>query len=111
MRANKIWRVAILGLFLAASTAPAAAAQQEPTTAKEPDPFVVLRQMCDYLKSLQQFSFHSDVTDDQVYLDGKNPVRYRYGNVREAARQASCQRRWGSGEQAVLFRRQDYHPV
>ncbi len=76
MRASKICRVAILGLFLAASTASAAVAQQEPTTAKEPDPFVVLRQMCDYLKSLQQFSFHSDVTDDQVYLDGK---KLQYG--------------------------------
>jgi hypothetical protein len=70
MRANRIWKVAILGLFLAASTVPAAVAQHE-ATEKEPDPFVVLRQMCDYLKSLQQFSFHSEVTDDQVYLDGK----------------------------------------
>ena len=32
--------------------------------------------MCDYLKSLQQFSFHSEVTEDQVYLDGK---KLQYG--------------------------------
>ena len=75
MRANRIWRVAVLGLFLIAGAASATAAQQE-ATANEPDPFVVLRQMCDYLKSLQQFSFHSEVTDDQVYLDGK---KLQYG--------------------------------
>ena len=74
MRANRIWRVAVLSLFLIASAAPAVAQQE--ATAKEPDPFVVLRQMCDYLKSLQQFSFHSEVTDDQVYLDGK---KLQYG--------------------------------
>jgi len=55
--------------------APCAGAQQE-AAAKEPDPFVVLRQMCDYLKSLQQFSFRSEVADDQVYLGGK---KLQYG--------------------------------
>ena len=74
MRANRIWRVAVLSLFLIASAAPAVAQQE--ATANEPGPFVVLRQMCDYLKSLQQFSFHSEVTDDQVYLDGK---KLQYG--------------------------------
>jgi hypothetical protein len=49
---------------------------QEAATAKEPDPLVVLRQMCDYLKSLQQFSYHAEVADDEVYLGGK---KLQYG--------------------------------
>ncbi len=32
--------------------------------------------MCDYLKSLQEFSFHAEVADDQVYLGGK---KLQYG--------------------------------
>jgi hypothetical protein len=75
MRANRIWNVALLGLLLIAGPAQDAAAQQA-ATAKEPDPFVVLLQMCDYLKSLQQFSFRSEVADDQVYLGGK---KLQYG--------------------------------
>jgi len=75
MRANIILRVAILGLFVVSCTAVASMAQAA-ATSKEPDPLVVLRQMCDYLKSLQQFSFHSEVADDQVYLDGK---KLQYG--------------------------------
>ena len=75
MRSNKIWGLALLGIFLMAGPAPTAAAQQTATT-KEPDPLVVLRQMCDYLKSLQQFSFHSEVADDEVYLGGK---KLQYG--------------------------------
>ena len=31
----------------------------------------VLHRMCDYLKSLQQFSFHGDVAYDEVYSGGK----------------------------------------
>ena len=80
-------------------------------TAKEPDPFVVLRQMCDYLKSLQQFSFHSEVTDDQVYLDGK---KLQYGIDMETYVKRPdmfVSMPMGTGEQAVLFRRQDHHPV
>ncbi len=75
MRTNKILRVALLGLFALGCTA-AASMAQEAVPAKEPDPLVVLRQMCDYLKSLQQFSFHSEVMDDEVYLGGK---KLQYG--------------------------------
>jgi hypothetical protein len=46
------------------------AGAQEEATAKEPDPLFILLQMCDYLKSLQQFSFSSEVDDDQVLLGG-----------------------------------------
>ncbi len=75
MRANRIWNGAALGLFLLSCSA-MASAEQAAATAKEPDPLAVLHQMCDYLKSLQQFSFHSEVTDDQVYLGGK---KLQYG--------------------------------
>ena len=75
MRAHRIRMVAILGLFLLSCAVPYAGAQQE-ATAKEPDPFFILLQMCDYLKSLQQFSFRSEVLDDQVYLGGK---KLQYG--------------------------------
>ena len=75
MRINRIWMSALLGLFLVSCPA-VASAEKTAATAKEPDPLVVLRQMCDYLKSLQQFSFHSEVADDQVYLEGK---KLQYG--------------------------------
>jgi hypothetical protein len=50
------------------------AAAQEAATA--PNPVTVIRQMCDYLKSLQQFSFRAEVTNDQVYYEGK---KLQYG--------------------------------
>src|SRR5208337_2654501 len=75
MRANRFRMAAILGLFLLSCTAPCTGSQQG-AEAKEPDPMVILRQMCDYLKSLHQFSFHSEVADDQVYLGGK---KLQYG--------------------------------
>ncbi len=75
MRANRIWMSALLGLLLVSCPA-VASAEQATDTSKEPDPLVVLRQMCDYLKSLQQFSFHSEVADDEVYLGGK---KLQYG--------------------------------
>jgi hypothetical protein len=75
MRASKIWKVAIMGLFLMGCTAAAFGEQAVPRE-KEPDPLVVLKEACDYLKSLQQFSFHSEIIDEQVYLEGK---KLRYG--------------------------------
>jgi hypothetical protein len=75
MRTNKIWKSAITGLFLM-SCAASAYGQQAPAAEKEPDPLVVLKEACDYLKSLQQFSFHSEVIDEQVYNGGK---KLQYG--------------------------------
>lgn len=75
MYLNKIFKVTFLGLFVVSCMVVASMAQAA-DTAKQPDPSVVLRQMCDYLKSLQQFSFHSEVADDQVYLGGK---KLQYG--------------------------------
>jgi hypothetical protein len=36
-----------------------------------PDPNQIVQRMCDYLKSLDRFSFRAEVTDDQVYTGGK----------------------------------------
>ena len=75
MRANRIWRLALLGFLLASCLVPGAGAQQA-ATAREPDPMKFIQQMCDYLKSLKEFYFRSEVTDDQVYYGGK---RLQYG--------------------------------
>jgi hypothetical protein len=37
----------------------------------EPDPLKVLKEMCDFLKSHQQFTYKAEVADDQVYAGGK----------------------------------------
>ena len=76
MRSNRIWGLALLGLFLMSGPVPDAGAQQAAATAKEPDPVVVMQQMCDYLKSIKQFSFRTEVADDQVYKGGK---KLQYG--------------------------------
>ena len=75
MRANRISRLALLGLFLMSSSLPEAAAQQA-ATAPTTNAVAVIRQMCDYLKSLTQFSFRAEVTNDQVYHAGK---KLQYG--------------------------------
>jgi hypothetical protein len=67
--------LALLGLFLASCLAANAGAQQT-ATATESDPMKVMQQTCDYLKSLQQFSFRAEVADDQVHQAGK---KLQYG--------------------------------
>ncbi|WP_295389096.1 DUF2092 domain-containing protein [uncultured Thiodictyon sp.] len=42
-----------------------------PAQAAPPDPNQIVAQMCAYLKSLEQFSYRAEVTDDQVYTGGK----------------------------------------
>jgi hypothetical protein len=77
MQRKTIWMAALFCLCLAVWPMPSAKAQATtPTQSAEPDPFFILLQMCDYLKSLQQFSFRSEVADDQVYLGGK---KLQYG--------------------------------
>ena len=70
MQWMRIWGLALLALFWVSCPAMGAGAQQ---TAKEPapDPMKIMQQMCDTLKSLTQFSFRAEVTDDQVYTGGK----------------------------------------
>ena len=77
MRSTRIWCLALLGFFLVSSPVPEAAAQQAKTA---PNPMAVIRQACDYLKSLKQFSFRAEVTDDQVYYEGK---KLQYGVAME----------------------------
>ena len=49
-----------------------------PATAEKPDPQEVLRRMCDYLKSLKEFSFKGEVTDDHTYSAG-NKLQFAFG--------------------------------
>ncbi len=75
MRKRRIWCLYLLVLFLVSSHISEAAAQQA-ATAPTPNAMTVARQMCDYLKSLQQFSFRAEVTNDRVYHAGK---KLQYG--------------------------------
>jgi hypothetical protein len=50
--------------------------------APEPDPRQVLKQMCDYLKNLQQFSFQASITEDVLLTSGQ---RIQYARSVEAS--------------------------
>ena len=53
-----------------APEAKAPAPQAQPAKTANVDPKQVLRQMCDYLNSLKEFSFKGEVTDDHTYDAG-----------------------------------------
>jgi hypothetical protein len=84
-RSRIVAAIAILCLGLAgwgsanAQAPDTKAAPQAPDTKAAPqappDPAKILREMTDYLKSLKQFSFRADITDDQVYAEG-NKLQY-----------------------------------
>ena len=60
-----------------APEAKAPAPQAQPAKARDIDPKQVIRQMCDYLKSLKEFSFKGEVTDDQTYSAG-NKLQFAF---------------------------------
>ena len=68
MRSSRIAGLALGSLILLSGPALAAETQQKE---KAPEPDKVVQRMCDYLKSLNQFSYRAEVTDDQVYSGGK----------------------------------------
>jgi hypothetical protein len=68
MNLQRISGLALSGLLLL--TGPATAAEPSPQAAA-PDPNRIVARMCDYLKSLDRFSFSAEVTDDRVYAGGK----------------------------------------
>ncbi len=74
MRTIKSCGVALLWLILFTVPAPAAGVQKP--AAKGPDPMALLHKMCDYLQSLRQFSFHAEVSYDEVYSGGR---KLQYG--------------------------------
>jgi hypothetical protein len=94
MRLRIFCCLAVLGLVLLGTasfgqekektSAPPAAVVKTPAppvaraTAEKPDPKQVLRQMCDYLKSLKEFSFKGEVTDDHTYSAG-NKLQFAFG--------------------------------
>jgi hypothetical protein len=61
-----------------APEAKAQAPQAKPAKAQDIDPKQVVRQMCDYLKSLKEFSFKGEVTDDHTYSAG-NKLQFAFG--------------------------------
>ncbi|MDR3557392.1 MAG: DUF2092 domain-containing protein [Syntrophobacteraceae bacterium] len=75
MRSIKTCGIALMWLLLSTVPALCAGAQNE-TPTKEPDPMALLQKMCDYLGSLQQFSFHAAAAYDEVYSNGK---KLQYG--------------------------------
>jgi hypothetical protein len=56
----------------------APAPQGEKSLTPKPDPLQVLQKMCDYLKSLKEFSYKGEVTDDQTYSAG-NKLQFAFG--------------------------------
>ena len=68
MRLNNISGIALGSLLALGGSAFAAETPQKETP---PDPNKIVQQMCDYLKSLDRFSFRAEITDDQVYTGGK----------------------------------------
>lgn len=68
MRLSHVGRAALGGLVLLSGPV-LATGGAEPGT--PPDPDRIVQRMCDYLKSLDRFSFRAEVTDDQVYTGGK----------------------------------------
>jgi hypothetical protein len=61
-----------------AKAAKTPAPQIEAATTKDVDPKDVVRRMCDYLKSLKEFSFKGEVTDDQTFAGGRK-LQYAFG--------------------------------
>ncbi|MGD0826914.1 MAG: DUF2092 domain-containing protein [Desulfobaccales bacterium] len=95
MRAKNFLGILMVGMLLASSpllaqvaqqpkaTPPqaeksAAPASQAPAVTPEPDPRQVLQKMCDYLKSLKEFSFKGEVTDDHTYAAG-DKLQFAFG--------------------------------
>ncbi|MCK9375005.1 MAG: DUF2092 domain-containing protein [Syntrophobacterales bacterium] len=76
MPMKKTLILAVMAMLLLGMAGWAGAAPPEPETKKAlespppPEPKKILRDMTDYLKSMGQFSFRAEVTDDQVYRGG-----------------------------------------
>ena len=68
MRSSRIAGWALGSLMVLSGPTLAAETPQKETP---PEPDQVVRRMCDYLKSLDQFSYRAEVTDDRVYAGGK----------------------------------------
>ena len=75
MRLRLLWGLTFFCLVLTGVMVPGTGAQQSGPP-DVPDPVVLLRQMCDHLKSVERFSFRADVAYDRVYHEGK---KLQYG--------------------------------
>lgn len=74
MQLNKISGMALGSLLVISGSALAA---ETPHKETPPDPNKIVQRMCDYLKSLDRFSFRAEITDDQVYAGGKK-LQYEF---------------------------------
>lgn len=72
----KLFRSLIFLCLLLTGVPVSGAGAQQQGKSGAPDPVELLRQMCDYLKSIERFSFRADVTYDRVYHEGK---KLQYG--------------------------------
>ena len=82
MQFESIGGMALSGLLLLGGPLAAAETPEKAATPKEatPDPGAIVQRMCDFLKSQERFSFRADITDDQVYTEGK---KLQYGMTTE----------------------------
>jgi hypothetical protein len=79
MRAKNFLWILMMGTLLAGSPLLAQSAQQpkatpppaEKAVSPSPDPLKILKTMCDFLKSQQQFTYKAEIADDEVYYGGK----------------------------------------
>ena len=73
MKVSRSLLIIISALLVSLSMVAATRAQQTAS----PSPGKIVQQMCDYLKSLHQFSYHAEVIYDAVEADGKK-VRHAF---------------------------------
>jgi hypothetical protein len=79
MRAKNFLWILMMGTLLASSPLLAQSAQQpkatlppaEKAVSPSPDPLKILKTMCDFLKSQQQFTYKAEIADDEVYYGDK----------------------------------------
>lgn len=74
MQFNKISGMALGGLLALSGPVLATGTPEKETP---PDPNKIVQRMCDYLKSLDRFSFRAEITDDQVYT-GSKKLQYAF---------------------------------
>jgi len=119
MRSRHRWVAAALigglgvaGAIVTAQEPPPDDLAARPTRSIEPRADEIFRAMSDYLASAKEFSFHAEVTRDEVVLDG---IKVEYGasgdiGVRrpdrlyaEAAGDRTSRRFWYDGEHMVVY--------
>ena len=112
LAAALIGGVATAGAMVTAQEPPLEDTSARPTRSIEPRADEIFRTMSDYLASAEEFSYHAEVTRDEVVLDG---IKVEYGasgdiDVRHPDRlyaevegDRSSRRFWYDGEHVVVY--------